>query len=226
MQRPPPCQRWHLKWNGSALMKSASSQVRAETSGFPCWNAFELICDATNCVINDVKIWVAGSNLSFVGELAGILLLREILEAQKKPLLEKRSGGLCFHSKITRNNEAQDEVLAAAQDVHTNKIVSNACSLEHRDWQRQETDSVFLGSNRIPIGSHLQSPRGKWTGNGWKPTAFSSAPIGFQSEAIYKAHVACQRCRHCHIANGACARCVVRIVHATLLANFISATGE
>ena len=45
MQRPPPCQRWHLKWNGSALMKSASSQVRAETSGFPCWNAFELICD-------------------------------------------------------------------------------------------------------------------------------------------------------------------------------------
>jgi len=28
------------------------------------------------------------------------------------------------------------------------------------------------------------------TGNGRKPTAFSSAPTGFQSEAIYKAHVA------------------------------------
>ena len=45
------------------------------------------------------------------------------------------------------------------------------------------------------------------TGNGRKPRAFSSTPIGFQSEAIYKAHVACQRCRHCHIANGACAMC-------------------
>jgi len=175
-------------------------------------------------VITDVKICVAGSNVSFVGELAGILLLREVLEAQKKPLLEKRSGGLCFHSKITRNNGAQDEDLAAARDVHTgaNNIVSNARALEHRDWQRQETQSVFLDSNRIPIGSHLQSTRGKWIGNGRKPTAFFSAPIGFQLEAIYKAHVAC----HCQIANCACARCVVRIVHATLLANFISARGQ